>query len=101
MELRPGHTAHYNPSMSSARHAPPWRNLTMFKWLVSGLTAAGLAMCLPTAGAQDASEDEEIPFHGPDVHPGYPDAFFVSYTLRKNTVSPDGKYGVIFPDRTR
>lgn len=73
----------------------------MIRWLCSGLTAAGMAVCLPTARAQEAGEDEEVPFHGPDVHPGYPDAFLVSYTLRKNTVSPDGKYGVIFPDRTR
>jgi hypothetical protein len=35
------------------------------------------------------------------VHPGYPDAFYLSYTLRKSAVSPNGKYGIIFPDRTR
>jgi hypothetical protein len=40
-----------------------------------------------------------VEFHGPEVHPGYPDTFCAGYTLRKSAVSPDGKYGVIFPNR--
>jgi hypothetical protein len=43
--------------------------------------------------------DDTIAFHGPDVHSGYPDAFQFHYLLPKDTVSPDGKYGLIFPDR--
>ena len=57
-------------------------------------------MSQSTAGAQEAGDDEEVEFHGPDVRPGYPDAFHLSYTLRKDAVSPDGTYGVLFPDRT-
>lgn len=40
-------------------------------------------------------------FHGPDVHPGYPDVFRVGYELPKSMVSPDGKFGVIFPSLRR
>jgi hypothetical protein len=40
-----------------------------------------------------------VEFHGPEVRPGYPDTFRAGYTLRKSAVSPDGKYGVIFPNR--
>jgi hypothetical protein len=43
--------------------------------------------------------DGTIDFHGPAVHPGYPDAFSTDYVLPKDTVSPNGKYGLIFPDR--
>jgi hypothetical protein len=43
--------------------------------------------------------DDTIDFHGPDVRPGYPDLFHLHYILPKDTISPDGKYGVIFPDR--
>ena len=40
-----------------------------------------------------------VPFHGPDVHPGYPDAFQLHYVLPKDTISPNGKFGLIFPGR--
>ena len=43
--------------------------------------------------------DETIDFHGPDVRPGYPDQFHYHYVLPKDTVSPNGKYGLILPDR--
>lgn len=44
--------------------------------------------------------DDTVDFHGPDVRPGYPDLFHFHFVLPKDTLSPNGKYGVIFPDRT-
>jgi hypothetical protein len=44
--------------------------------------------------------DDTVDFHGPDVRPGYPDQFHLHFVFPKNTLSPNGKYGVIFPDRT-
>ena len=44
--------------------------------------------------------DDTVDFQGPDVRPGYPDQFHFHFVLPKDTVSPNGKYGVIFPDRT-
>ncbi len=57
-----------------------------------------LAAGVRTANCAEDSEDTII-FHGPAVHPGYPDAFSTDYFLPKDTVSPNGKYGLIFPDR--
>jgi hypothetical protein len=62
-----------------------------------------LALVVQTASCFERSDferpDATIDFHGPDVQPGYPDAFSTDYVLPKDTVSPDGKYGLIFPDR--
>jgi hypothetical protein len=46
-----------------------------------------------------ADEDDETPieFHGPAGHPGYPNPFSIGYILRGNTLSPNRRYGVIFP----
>jgi len=44
-----------------------------------------------------ANDEETVEFHGPDVHSGYPDVFHVGYELPKSMLSPDGKFGVIFP----
>jgi hypothetical protein len=44
--------------------------------------------------------DDTVDFHGPDIRPGYPDLFHFHFVLPKDTISPNGKYGVIFPDRT-
>jgi hypothetical protein len=44
--------------------------------------------------------DDTVDFNGPDVRPGYPDLFHLHFVLPKDTLSPNGKYGVIFPDRT-
>ena len=38
----------------------------------------------------------EVEIRGPNVRPGYPDAFALAYKLAENSVSPDGKYGVIY-----
>jgi len=62
---------------------------------------AGALLLAAVVGTANCAEDSEdtIIFHGPAVHPGYPDAFSTDYILPKDTVSPDGKYGLIFPDR--
>jgi hypothetical protein len=57
---------------------------------------AGLAL-LPTLAFASEEQDESMEFHGPGVHPGYPDAFHVGYQLKKSNVSPNGKYGLMFP----
>jgi len=48
-------------------------------------------------GFEDTTE--RVPFHGPDKRPGYPDAFQYRYVLPKDAISPNGKYGLIFPAR--
>jgi hypothetical protein len=51
--------------------------------------------------ARGADDEEEVPlpFHGPDVHPGYPDAFHVGFVLLSSALSPDKRYGIIYPRR--
>jgi hypothetical protein len=39
-----------------------------------------------------------VEFHGPNVRPGYPDTFSLDYILEKDTLSPNGKFGFIYPD---
>jgi hypothetical protein len=39
-----------------------------------------------------------VEFHGPNLRPGYPDAFSLDYILEKDTLSPNGKYGFIYAD---
>ena len=46
--------------------------------------------------AQDDEDGKTVEFHGPGARPGYPDVFHVGYKLRKDLVSPDGRYGVIY-----
>lgn len=65
-------------------------------FILRSVLLAGLAL-LPSLGFAADDENENVEFHGPDVHPGYPDAFHVGYTLKKSNVSPNGKYGLIFP----
>jgi hypothetical protein len=42
-----------------------------------------------------------IEIHGPNVRPGYPDAFPLGYKLADDSMSPDGKYAVISPNLHR
>jgi hypothetical protein len=58
---------------------------------------AGLLGSMNQAVRGDQDEEATIEFHGPAVRPGYPDPFAIAYILRKNTLSPDRRYGVIFP----
>jgi hypothetical protein len=59
-----------------------------------GVFALGVGVAL-------SADDEEtpIPFHGPNVHPGYPDAFHVGYVLLPSALSPNKRYGIIYPKR--
>src|SRR5438445_6207125 len=52
---------------------------------------------LRLATAQEKESDKYIEFHGPNVHPGYPDAFELYHKLTKKLVSPDGQFGIIYP----
>ncbi len=45
-----------------------------------------------------AKERPVAEFHGPNLRPGYPDAFSLDYILEKDTLSPNGKFGFIYPD---
>ncbi|HEX8279767.1 MAG TPA: hypothetical protein VF551_00195 [Chthoniobacterales bacterium] len=54
---------------------------------------------LSVAFSADDEEETPIPFHGPDVHAGYPDAFHVGYVLRPSALSPNKRYGIIYPKR--
>src|SRR5215469_2593301 len=56
---------------------------------------------LASAAFSTAADDSPTPapkieIRGPNVRPGYPDAFALGYKLAENSVSPDGKYGVIY-----
>jgi hypothetical protein len=39
-----------------------------------------------------------VEFHGPNLRPGYPDTFSLDYILEKETLSPNGRFGFIYPD---
>lgn len=65
-------------------------------FILHSVLLAGLAL-LPSLTYAAEEQDERVEFHGPNIHPGYPDAFHVGYLLKKSNVSPNGKYGVIFP----
>ena len=53
----------------------------------------------PEAAGESDHPTKNVEFHGPSVHPGYPDAFHTDYILRAETISPNHKYGLIIPDR--
>jgi hypothetical protein len=55
------------------------------------------------SGAADKSPTPapEIEIHGPNVRPGYPDAFALGYKLADDSISPNGKYAVISPNLHR
>jgi hypothetical protein len=58
---------------------------------------------LASAAVSTAADDSPTPtpkieIRGPNVRPGYPDAFALGYKLAEDSVSPDGKYGVIYAD---
>jgi hypothetical protein len=60
---------------------------------------AVFAVGVSVALSADDEADTPIPFHGPHVRPGYPDAFHVGYVLRRSAVSPNKRYGIIYPRR--
>jgi hypothetical protein len=65
------------------------------------LVVLGAVFALGITIAFSAEDEEEtpIPFHGPGVHPGYPDAFHVGYELLPSALSPNKRYGIIYPKR--
>ncbi len=67
---------------------PRW--LWIFVWL-AGAAFSSAADESPTPAPQAAIQ-------GPNVRPGYPDAFAFGYKLAEDSASPDGKYGVIHAD---
>lgn len=70
------------------------------KKLSSLLACISLLIALAQAASCFESTDDTVDFHGPDVHPGYPDLFHLHFVFPKGTLSPNGKYGLVFPDRT-
>jgi hypothetical protein len=95
----------------SLDHAALRKNATAF----SGLCLfRGVKFSLPVAFslvfgalscgfAQESSDKPAtvVEIRGPNVRPGLPDAFSLGYELYPNTVSSDGKFGVIFADARR
>ena len=59
--------------------------------------ALGAETCLR---AQDETRKEtpQVEIRGPCVRPGMPDAFALAYEVEPDSVSPDGRFGVIFPN---
>jgi len=76
-----------------------WRGmLTIYnKPMVYACFLAALSSPINQAVYADEDDDATLEFHGPAQRPGYPDPFSIAYILRKNTLSPDTRYGVIFP----
>jgi hypothetical protein len=63
------------------------------------ILGAVFALVLSVAFSAEDEEATPIPFHGPDVHAGYPDAFHVGYVLLPSALSPNKRYGIIYPKR--
>jgi hypothetical protein len=64
------------------------RRLWTFVWLTSA--------AFSSAADESPTPVPDIEIHGPNVRPGYPDAFALGYKIAENSISPDGKYGVIY-----
>jgi hypothetical protein len=54
-------------------------------------------LTIPVAKARESNFDKYVEFHGPNIRPGYPDAFHLYHRLSKDMVSPDGRFGIIYP----
>jgi hypothetical protein len=67
------------------------RRLLIVVWLASAAFSL----------AEDESPAPDVEIHGPNVRPGYPDAFAVGYHVADDSISPDGKYAIISPDLHR
>jgi hypothetical protein len=67
------------------------------RWTV--VLLAGVACLL--AADESPAPVPDIEIHGPNVRPGYPDAFALGYKLADDSISPDGKYAVISPNLHR
>src|SRR5436190_17373415 len=69
------------------------RRLWTLVWLASA--------AFSSAADESPAPVPDIEIHGPNIRPGYPDAFALGYKLADNSISPDGKYGVIYADPQR
>ena len=54
----------------------------------------------PGLGAENNEQKSKGGVGGVSVVPGYPDAFAFGYQVADDSLSPDGKYGVIYADAT-
>ena len=70
---------------------PRW--LWTFVWLASA--------AFSSAADESPAPVPDIEIHGPNIRPGYPDAFALGYKLADNSISPDGKYAFISPNLHR
>jgi hypothetical protein len=58
-----------------------------------------VANCLVASAADESpAPAPKVEIRGPNVRPGYPDAFALGYRVADDSISPDGKYGVISPN---
>jgi hypothetical protein len=66
--------------------------IKLFGFIFIGVAAWSIAADESSTPAPD------VEIHGPNVRPGYPDAFALGYEIAEDSISPDGKYGVIYAD---
>jgi hypothetical protein len=64
------------------------------RWLCTVILLASAACS--SAADESPTPAPKIEIRGPNVRPGYPDAFALGYKLAEDSVSPDGRYGVIY-----
>jgi hypothetical protein len=67
----------------------PWR----FCAVVLSATAA-----FSLAADESPTPVPGVEIRGPNARPGYPDAFALGYKIAEDSISPDGKYGIIYAD---
>ncbi len=73
----------------------PVRFRKHWRLVLCGVFALGVTVTF----SADNEEETPIPFHGLDIRPGYPDAFHVGYELLPSALSPNKRYGIIYPKR--
>ncbi len=69
------------------------RRLWTFVWLASA--------AFSRAADESPAPVPEVEIHGPNVRPGFPDAFAFGYHVADDSISPDGEYAVISPNLHR
>jgi hypothetical protein len=63
--------------------------------LILGLVVGFTGLSIVRA-ADVAADKPPEPLQGPGVRPGYPDAFTLAYIVAPESISPNGKFGIIF-----
>jgi len=69
------------------------RRLWTLVWLASA--------AFSSAADESPAPVPDVEIRGPNVRPGYPDAFALAYHVADDSISPDGKYAVISPNLHR